>query len=266
MIKKLRQFIKQFLIIAYRVNIFEACFELWNRLLRRLTYRQRCYRLWDGSAYPLCCRYDTSDYSVFKQIFIDGGYDCLRDVKSPRLIVDCGANVGYSAAYFFSCFSDAHVVAIEPDFENFKICKRNLKFYKKRISLYHSAVWSSSRSLKVIRGKFRDGADWSVQVRTCSNAETTNVHGINLADLLKKSGFEYIDILKIDIEGAEKEIFTHNYKSWLPWVRNIAIELHDKECEDAFLKAMSLYNYKLSHSGELTVCRNIVPKKLTVRP
>ena len=48
------------------------------------------------------CRAHTSDLGVFRQIFIDREYRCLDDVQEPRLIVDCGANVGYASAYFLA--------------------------------------------------------------------------------------------------------------------------------------------------------------------
>ena len=58
---------------------------------------------------------------------------------------------------------------------------------------------------------------------------------------LKKNS---IDILKIDIEGAEKELFMDNYKTWLGKTKVIVIELHDrldKEISGIFFKAVNNY-------------------------
>jgi len=55
---------------------------------------------------------------VFDQIFICQEYLCLRNLKEPSLVLDLGANVGFSAAYFLSAFPKARVVAVEPDERN----------------------------------------------------------------------------------------------------------------------------------------------------
>lgn len=61
------------------------------------------FTLWTRCArYPLRCRANTSDIDVFYGVFVLREYACLDDVEDATLIVDCGANVGYSAAYFLS--------------------------------------------------------------------------------------------------------------------------------------------------------------------
>ena len=85
--------------------------------------------------YPLFARLgDSSDISVFNEIFNFNGYASLRNLPSPRLIVDLGANVGYASAYFLSCFPTAKVVAVEPDPGTFELCCRNLVPYGDRVT------------------------------------------------------------------------------------------------------------------------------------
>ena len=66
-------------------------------------------------------RFGTSDRAVFNQIFIEQEYACLNHVKDPKLIMDCGANVGYSSLWFLNRYPGAHMIAIEPDAGNFKL-------------------------------------------------------------------------------------------------------------------------------------------------
>src|SRR5712692_3216497 len=47
---------------------------------------------------------DSSDMSVFHQIFIIEEYSGLRDLGNVSLVLDLGANVGFSSAYLLSCF------------------------------------------------------------------------------------------------------------------------------------------------------------------
>ena len=67
---------------------------------------------------------DPSDMAIFHQIFELDEYAGLRDIPAPRFILHLGANVGYSSAFFLTCFPSATVLAGEPDPENFEICPR----------------------------------------------------------------------------------------------------------------------------------------------
>src|SRR6476620_203183 len=84
-------------------------------------------------AHPLFIRHDSSDLDVFKQIFIDREYRCLDDLTEVRLVIDCGANVGYSSAYFLSHHPTSRIIAVEPDPENFAMLRRNLAHYRGRV-------------------------------------------------------------------------------------------------------------------------------------
>jgi len=52
------------------------------------------------------------------------------------------------------------------------------------------------------------------------------VRAITLEKLMADYGLERIDLLKVDVEGAEKEIFEHA-SPWIDRVGLIAVELHD---------------------------------------
>jgi FkbM family methyltransferase len=181
----------------------------------------------------------------------------LLDVSKPKLIVDCGANVGYASAYFLTRFPEAHVVAIEPDPDNYSMCLTNLSPYGERVTLLRAGIWTHDAPLMVSRGQYRDGREWAAQVRECQKGETPEVYGRDIGTVLSQTRFDAIDILKIDIEGAERAIFSGSRHMWLDHVCNIAIELHDTMCEAVFFTAMSGYKYDLSRSGEVTVCKNI---------
>jgi len=86
------------------------------------------------------------------------------------------------------------------------------------------------------------------------------VQGWDLASLIQMSGFAEVDLLKIDIEGAEEVIFRAEVSSWLPRVRNLCIELHGKACRDAFFGALANYDFVHGRSGELDYCTNLRPK------
>jgi len=234
--------------------------DLSYRCLRKIGFRLKktpFYEILEDYKYPVCLRPATSDPSVFRQIFVQQEYSCLTDSQDVKLVVDCGAYVGYSSIYFLNKFPDTYVIALEPDRNNFEACHRNLRPYGKRAMLIPAALWSHPTEMVVCRGQYRDGREWATQVRECRPGEMGDIKAFDLSGLLSTTRFERIDILKIDIEGAELEVFGRTAPKWLKSVRNIVIELHNDDCEKAFFRALSGFRYDLSKSGELTVCKNI---------
>ena len=78
-----------------------------------------------------------------------------------------------------------------------------------------------------------------------------------MESLLDMVTAESVDLLKVDIEGAEKAVFDSGAIRWLHRIRNICIELHGPHCKAAFFRALEGFDYDLSHSCELTICRNL---------
>lgn len=74
------------------------------------------------------------------------------------------------------------------------------------------------------------------------------VSAISILDIMDFYKIEYIDILKIDIEGSEMELFENNYEGWLSKTKVLIIELHDSKRNGAsksFFKAISNYNFTM---------------------
>ncbi len=212
--------------------------------------------------YPVIARLGgSSDMEVVNQIFVVDEYACVRDLSSPRLIFDLGANVGYSSAYFLTCFPNAIVVAVEPDPGNFELCRKNLAPYGDRAKVILGAVWSKRSRLLLSRQTFGDGREWATQVYESEGSEDqATVDGWDIPSLLHLVGGRQIDLLKVDIERSELEIFGASSSSWLSKVRNICIELHGPDCKQVFLDALRDFDYDLGSSGELTISWNLQPK------
>lgn len=209
--------------------------------------------------HPLAFRPDSSDLFVFHQIFIEREYSCFDDLPCSGLIIDCGANVGYSSAYFLSRFPDCSVIAVEPDEKNFEVLRRNLEPYGDRARAIRAAVWSHPSWLKLSDAKYRDGLEWSRQVVECDSMDPSAIPAVDIGSLLRESLHERISLLKVDIEGAEAVVFASNVESWIGRVDNIAIEIHDDtkfgDARGVFMSAISGRGFSMTHAGELTVCR-----------
>ena len=71
--------------------------------------------------------------------------------------------------------------------------------------------------------------EWGFTVSECSR-EDADVRAFSIPGIMKKYGFPYIDILKMDIEGSEYEIFKDKKcLEWLPLVKVLIIETHDRK-------------------------------------
>jgi FkbM family methyltransferase len=211
--------------------------------------------------HPVYCRPSTSDAHVFHQIFIEREYGCLDDLdtRAECLIVDCGANVGYSSAYFLSRFPACRVVAVEPDPENFALLRKNVAPYGERVLPIRAGIWSHPASLKLRDERVEEGNEWNQSVRECEPGEPANFKALSVGSILDASGFGRIAVLKMDIEGAEAVVFAGGHEDWLPRVDNLVIELHAYSPFGAthavFGKAVEGTDFAITESGELTVCR-----------
>ena len=238
------------------VGLSQTVFNLSQRLKHRSAEKGRLYEIISKAAsHPLHCRAGTSDLQVFGQIFVEREYRCLDDIRSAEFIIDCGANVGYSAAYFLTRYPESTVLCIEPDGGNYAALERNLRPYQGRARLLHSAIWSGKAGLVIADETFGDGQEWARTVREARADERPTINAVDIGSLIRESGHERVSILKIDVEGAEQIIFSAGYEGWLHLVDNIVIELHGEQCETVFHHAIAGRGFKISRCDELTVCK-----------
>jgi FkbM family methyltransferase len=204
----------------------------------------------------------TSDYDAFRQIFRDREYASLDDTEQVEFILDCGANVGLASIYFLNRFPRARVLAVEPDPENVAICRRNLAPYGARATVLQAGVWGCATKLTVVPSPFGANEKWGVQVRPFCAGDSVEsaVEAWDIPALIAHAGVKRVDILKVDIERSEMEVFASSPERWLRDVRNLVIELHGEDCSRAFFAAMEQCEYRLTHRGDLTYCLDMQPK------
>ncbi|MDD4251013.1 MAG: FkbM family methyltransferase [Candidatus ainarchaeum sp.] len=192
-------------------------------------------------------RKKTSDSVIYEQIFIKKEYNYKIDFV-PKIIIDAGANVGYSAIFFARKFKDAKIYAIEPEKSNFEVLIKNTKKYK-NIKSFNFALWDKNTKINLIETSFGKCGFVTEKIKS---KKSTFVKSLTINKLIKDNNIDVIDILKIDIEGSEKEIFSKNF-DWLSKVKLIFIELHENirpGCTKNFLKAISNYDCKIDKIGE----------------
>ena len=216
-----------------------------------LPFEYRILQL-DGLKNPFIFRPIAADIGIIRSIFGEEEY-ALPPIKNfqPKLILDCGGNIGCAAVYFANKYPAAQIYSVEPEKNNFRLLEYNTFLYK-NVHPINSALWDKSAFVGVEKEDDLNELAFTVFETTAENPEALRT--ITVAKLLAASGFEEIDILKIDIEGAEKEVFAApDVDEWLPKVKVLIIELHDRMkrgCSYEFFKAVSKYKWFFAFRGE----------------
>lgn len=195
----------------------------------------------------------TSDFSVFRQVIMNGEYDIEVPFK-PTVIIDVGANIGLASLYFHKRFPQATIYAMEPDLNNYSALQHQVEDVSE-IRTFKVALWSQKEMVSLKS----DGVDaWGIRVE--AGNKNADVQGVDLASFMREQHIDRIDLLKIDIEGAEVELFQADYSYWLTRTRMLLIELHENlrpGCEKIFLEAIKSIRHRVERSGENLVVFNI---------
>jgi len=153
----------------------------------------------------------------FKELFEEELYRFDTDLKES-VIYDCGANIGMSCLYFKKLYPDAKIKAFEADLKIAKVLESNLakNSVLDGIEIINSAVWIDDKGIEFAS----EGADGG---SIYGNSNKIKMSSIRLKEYLEKE--QKIDMLKIDIEGAEYEVLK-DCKDSLGNVQNLFVEYH----------------------------------------
>ena len=198
---------------------------------------------------PIYLRGHSSDISVFEAIFIGHELD-FHLAAAPATIVDAGANVGLSALYLAMRFPDAQIVAIEPAADNVAMLHRNLDGLP-NVRIVQSALWSRNARLRITNP---EAEAWSYRCDVASPDDRDGFDALTLDAVLDLCGLGRCDLLKIDIEGAETELFRAP-GPWLDAVSTIVVEIHDEATRDLISGICPSDTWRLSQTGEKMLLR-----------
>ncbi len=196
-------------------------------------------------------RKDSKDYETFEEIFQKNIYDVALPFI-PVTIVDAGANVGFASLFFKLKYPKSHILAIEIESENIEMIKKNTAQIS-NFEVISKALYNRKAYFK-IENPFN--ATNSFQINETEDVNNFDIESITVDEVLTYKKWKTIDVLKIDIEGAEKQLFENNYQSWIPKVKVIMIETHDRmllNCSLTVIRALSEFNFILYTTTEGTL-------------
>jgi hypothetical protein len=196
-------------------------------------------------------RKDTKDLETFEEIFLTNLYNTHLPIK-PKTIIDAGANVGLASLFFHLKYPEASIVALEIEKENSKSIINNTRDIS-NFELIQKGLFNKKSFFKI---EDPYNASNSFQIREVTSNEDYDIESITLDEIINQKNWESIDLLKIDIEGAEKQLFESNYEKWLPKTKVIMIETHDRmipKCSYTVMKTINEYNFILYTTTEGTL-------------
>jgi FkbM family methyltransferase len=220
-----------------RAAICGACFGRhrgwWIALTEVLPGRKGKPAVIDDDRYgPLTVRLGTVDLNTYVEVISNREYDF--GYRDPLVIIDAGAHIGFASVWFAQMFPDATIIAIEMEPDNFELLVANTKRYP-NVHPLHAALWSSTGRVAV-----EDPGIGSWGFRAAEEPAGT-VPAVTVSSVMKAFGLDHIDILKVDIEGAELRVF-HESAAWIDKVDSVVAELHDHYlpgCSRAFFGALT---------------------------
>jgi FkbM family methyltransferase len=208
----------------------------------------------------LTMRARTSDRRTFDKIFVNGEYE-IQLPRPPQLIIDAGANVGYASVFFANRYPQARILAIEPDTDNFRLLQHNTRAYP-NIRCMQCGIWSRNTNLRIENPQ---DEPWAFRVVE-TDVALGSIAAVTLERLMQQAGAQRIDVLKMDVEGAEREIFAAaNCRLWLEKTDTLIAELHEQISPGtaaAMEKAIDGLHFKRAKLGENVILQRSVAASL----
>jgi FkbM family methyltransferase len=191
----------------------------FHRQLRRVPRFTRAQVMFAGRPIQLCD--GPSFLSAWDEIFVNRAYEVrVKDGVLPCL-VDAGANIGLAALFWKWRYGRFRYLGFEPDPKVAACCRENLRVWEIEGEIIEAAVAGADGRMRFQA----DGADGGRLTR--ENEPATG--GLPLVEIKRLSPLlpAEIDLLKIDIEGAEGEVL-QEIAPCLAQVRALFVEWHSQ--------------------------------------
>ena len=206
-------------------------------------------------------QYDLSQFPQYARI-AQAYRDILARGHRP-LILDLGANNGASARWFTREYPEAHIVAVEPDPDNARICRLNTRGYP--VEVITAAIGGTPGKVAL------DTANMGSVSYVTTRSDEGGVPVVTVAQILADRKPEHeLFIVKVDIEGFEEDLFATGTE-WVAEAHVVLIEPHDwkfpdRETSRPLQQTMGRLPFHVLLSGEnLVYVRHSTPHRGPVR-
>jgi len=182
-----------------------------------------------------------ADLSVFEEIFVDRDYKVIdSQLKNAKVVFDIGAHIGCFSVYAGILNPNVKLFGFEPDERNFSLLKENLKVNRIEGVMKNVAIGGVTGDRRFFLSS--DSHNHSL----LGNGESVKVFVRSIDDVLNK--FDHVDLVKMDIEGAEFEIFNKISGNSLKKIGSFYIEYHESEgrSADVIIETLKSAGFKVT--------------------
>ncbi|MBO0952025.1 FkbM family methyltransferase [Fibrella forsythiae] len=229
---------------------------LWQHIANPAEYimhkSDRRHRSLSFTTKPLPLHFQVTEplYQVFKELFMQDVYEIdalVAQLPEQPVVIDIGANAGFFAVQLLSKIKRATVYAYEPVPANVQAFQQTLEAnprLKRTVHLFQMAVTGHH---KAVIDLFAEAADDNQVVASVlasfheNNTRTLTVKGITLTSIIESNNLAVIDLLKMDCEGSEYDIFYNTDPDLFRRVRHIVMEVHDLDADRNNVSALTTY-------------------------
>lgn len=252
---------KKYNSLSAYLNVFSNPLDIWkfrNLRMNKIKNQSRVYfSLKEGGNHPLICRPNSSDVGVLWQTFYHKYHLPPYPLDKDSIIVDLGANVGYTTTHFAFLYPTSCIYGVEMNYENFLIAKENTAFLGDRCKMMHAAVWNKDGEIFYCG---RESNQFSVFNNPVENTKVQEKAPAKTIDtIFEEFGITSVDYLKMDIEGAEKVVLEKPAK-WMNLVKSMKIEIHEPANIDDCMKVLNQCGFQCNKNNEDPPC--IIAKRI----
>lgn len=164
---------------------------------------------------------DVIDYVFFKEYHVSS---YCNPENLNLTIVDLGSNIGLTILHFKKHYPNAIIYGFEMDTDNYNLAIENCK-HLTNVYLTNAAVWINKGMIKYNKRLYSDA--YAIDATNEDNELAEKIKCLTIQNIIEDNKIESIDILKMDIEGAEIDILNEENLEWIYKVKYLNIEFHN---------------------------------------
>ncbi|MCG8475591.1 MAG: FkbM family methyltransferase [Cytophagales bacterium] len=188
---------------------------------------------------PVWLRADSEiDRSVLKYVFYHQYHLPWKPLAARPVILDIGTNIGLTVRHFKHLYPEAKVLGFEMDAHNFLVAQKNTA-HLPDCKVYNQAVWKENGFIQYDAEADAD----AFSIHSGSQQEMRQVEAVTVGEILESHSLTQVDFMKMDIEGAEEEIFRAGDLSWLSKVRYINLEVHTETFQKEGMEILEKHGF-----------------------
>jgi FkbM family methyltransferase len=164
-----------------------------------------------------------------------------------RRLLDLGANIGLASLWFSVISPGVQTACVEPDPRNIQLLEANLSRNNLHASIFACAVDACSGQVEFGLNS-HTGCSSLTSTGLHKHYQTVPVQVRTVSEILDELGWDTVDLIKMDVEGAEHTIL-ESCSEWIERVGRIVLEIHPTTTPEAIAGMMHPFGFVIRRIG-----------------